>query len=999
MNPALLATRLRLLLSSNAPPSDAAMDAAQQWSDLLQSARQRLDTAADWARRGLRTEALEHASAAPSLFALAETMRDPSLSGWPRYCERHRLPVPSELPSSQLELLGECHLQLEPMREALARWRKLNIGRAPATQRLDQFRVLRSLDPANPIWTSDAPAIERAALEEAVAACERGLALWQIDRVQAVVAWIEQGEWLDAPSGPTVAALRARITELSGRSALERARAVVDRLHQEYMAESLDAAQAHLGEWEALRTFLADAGVELPAELTASVQPVLEWIRERHEAAQRAVDQRTSIAELEARIESPTASMASLQSLLARVVSGPEPAPRSVIAAATRRIEALQRSRRLRVALVLAVVLAIVVVLAVATKSMLDRHAHRLEGERLLAAVQQWIDRGDPESADEVLRERRESDPRLAEHPAFDEASLRVAAARAAIAQRDAEFEARLAAAGDPAAPAASAASVEGLPELARTSDQRARLDAWTSTRQQAAADRQREIDAAFVATLAAIEGDVDRDLVAEDIEVHLLDQLVRRLDELDAVPGVSPAVRTRVRPLRVRLDTVRRTLDERSALDARRLAEQAALGQLPALARQPDAYAKALLRFADDFPDAPAAEGFRDAAIDLPAWRGAAAWPEVRATALRHLAKATDAERAEVRQRLRSFVEAHPLAAEVSAARRALGVFGDQDDWQRWLIGVLDGSPLMSLRSVELRNGERYYYESASAPQPTPDGQRVYRIVRSLQDPAKGLFDAEYLRLDPKQIVRDGDSPQRVLAQALRPGLRAGEPKGLDGALAMIRRWRDATDVDPVLRAEIIAGLLQQVRASAPPLAPLIDEAERRLAAFDLEHLSWLDPRHAEAREIGKQIEVALPGAIEPDRWAESWRREIADVGRLLAPMRQVIGLVLLEGDSATLLANAPPTAGLLQALVVDGGVARYIDAGVVDASLEARFDAKALPMLHSGTPIFQERAAGSIAAPPGAPESPIDRGGAGAPGRTGRGGEPAAPGGAGRP
>ena len=287
-------------------------------------------------------------------------------------------------------------------------------------------------------------------------------------------------------------------------------------------------------------------------------------------------------------------------------------------------------------------------------------------------------------------------------------------------------------------------------------------------------------------------------------------------------------------------------------------------------------------------------------------------------------------------------------------AARKALDHLESQNEWRRWLSNTLDGSPIFGLQCVTLRNGDRYYYEVASTPQPTNDGQRVYRVVRRLSDPARGVFDGEYLRLDPKQIVSDTESPQRRLAQSLRGELRGNGLDGVAGALAVIKQWRDATTVDPILRADVLLGMLQQLSRAAPVLAPALAEAERRLAAFEPESQMWLDPRSSDARERAREIDAALPRVIEVDRWTTVWKESMLEAERLLGERLEPAGLLLRDGERSTVVPSQPLDPGPLVAVIMKGTSAQLVVVGSVDAARLPSLDAAA-DALPSGTPLFR--------------------------------------------
>lgn len=991
MNASMLAARLRALMAERGPLPAEAAEMARQWALLLADALDRLERAVSWAAKGLRSEAIALVRMAPSVYETAMLSWDPTLAGWDDFCRRHRLERPPVLLRDTLDRLNECTLQLEPIQTALARWRKLNIGRAPATERLDQMRTLRALDPDNPIWIDDAPSLERAALDEVTGACERALALWELDRVSNAIRWLESGRWLHAPASAAATALRARVRDLSGRSALERAKGVVARLHAEYMAESIDAAQERLAEWEALRAFLAESGVDLPADLIDSVRPVVEWIRERQEASQRLLEHRTRESELRALVESPAATLGALESLLATLDTGPSPIDARLRAAAKRRIGDLRRIRTVRRVLLTAACLLAAAVLLLSALWIVDRHQQRVREEQFLASVDAAVARDDLESIDAMIDRALAEEPRLGEGGAPVEARRRLANAFAERLRNDATFERGLAEAGDPADPSASDSAVAALDALARTAEQRARLDEWRHAHRRAEAARQQARDLAFVDALAEIEGGLAELAAAASIgvgnsaeaeaqeearadarnpdskttrlraETESLERLRLRLDALEASPGISPPALARAKPVRLRLETMAQARSQALALERARAEEALEIESILRRLHDPHDLAAHLRRFGEGRPESVHAQGFLDAALDEPAWRAIQAWPSARSVIRAPIAALDEPQRVEARRALRAYAESHPRSIHAEAARKALPYLEPAGDWRRWFASVLDASPLFTLRSLQLQNGDRYYYEETSLPQSLSDGQRVYRVVTRLRDPAKRAFDSEHLRIERHRIRFDGDSPQRDLARTIRASLRAGELDGVEGLLLTIQLIRDSGSVDAVLRAHLIAGLLERLAHAAPPLAPLTALAVRRLAEQQLDRIEWLDPRSLETLDRSREIDAMLPRLIETQRWTEAWRTGARSADLALAATLEPVGLLLLvdgEGGREARFAGKPVEGDLVVVRAADAnGVDRWRVVGRVHADGSVTLDHALTKSIPSGTPLFQWR------------------------------------------
>lgn len=959
-----LAGRIRAALAGQQGPTPATQELARQWAELVQDAVERLDRAVSFSRKGLRTEAVAEAMAAPSVYETAALAAGEALSGWRDWCRRHHLPMPLLIDPALVAEMTECHAQLEPLRELLGRWRKLNVGRAGAPERLELLRQLRRQDPGNPTWEADLPALEHAAIADALAEFERCVALWDLERLWRLIRWMEQGPWSAAPGAAEAARLRERVVALSGRSAAERAAEVARRLHEEYMAESVDAATEQLREWEILQRFLADADVQLPPELLASVEPVLEWLRERQEASQRRIEHRTRVQELEALVEAPQVRLQELEGLASQVAAGPEPCPPALQGAVDRRIAELRRRRMALRALIVAACVAVIAGLAGAATWAVRRHERQARTEALLASVDASIRLGDLDGAQRTV-DTAATDP--ATHPESVAAvRTRLAEARADAVKRDAAFAAALAALGDATAETAESVGAERLESvraLGRTAELRNQLSEWQRAAGDAAEERQRARDAAFTQELEAIDGRLATAAAAGDAEAAAtLDEVQRMLRALEARERITPVVMARTRPIRFRADSLAAAIEDRRHLARQQAAEEADLARLPALAADADALATALVQFGRRHPASVHAAGFTKASMAAPAWRGALAWPAAADRLSSTLAGLDESGRDAARRRLQEHLDQFPASPYAASAARALGFVQRQGEWRAWLDSVLESAPQLRLSSVLLRNGQRFYYDERRPPQPGSDGVRVYQVVTGIKDPAKGEFLTEFLRVDPRQVVEDGESPQRVMARDLRSFLRQAPQDGVESAWEVLRRLRDAERVDAALRADLIASLLERLAPAVPPLQPEIAAARARLSGMKIEEIPWMDGRSLEARQRVQEISAALPRVVEAETWRNQWRTRAAQAATLLGQSLAPAGILLVDSNGPSVrLSGAARDGDLVCVEPAAQGGATEVVIGSMSADGSIRVDAQRAASLPSGTPVFRRAVTGS--------------------------------------
>lgn len=213
------------------------------------------------------------------------------LHGW--LLERGQAP-PAPVNLEAAELFAAVAEESEPLRDDLARLRRLELERAPLPERLSLIRRLRAADPASPVWIEMLAAHEDLRLRELRLALPRLLAAGDVDGLAELAGELADPAWQQPPPAD-LAPLAAGATEARQLAAMaaeaESIAAEVTRLMAGAGPSSpreIDAAAARQTRLTELR-----AGAEELVEILADHPRMLELVRTRglDAAVSRAADE------------------------------------------------------------------------------------------------------------------------------------------------------------------------------------------------------------------------------------------------------------------------------------------------------------------------------------------------------------------------------------------------------------------------------------------------------------------------------------------------------------------------------------------------------------------------------------------------------------------------------------------------------------------------------------------------------------------------------------
>lgn len=874
------------------PASELAL--AQEVVRVCADTRERLVRAIDLMRQGLRGEAMVIIDVRPTLTEIAAALSDPVMQRWRKRCAERGLPIPQPIDAELVHELSEGVAEAEDPRvdQLMRRLRYQNLAHAPSYERLRTMWALRRIDPGS-MRDEDVRIFEQAGLKELMDRLRKSVEADDLADACAVREELRRQEWSDRDIDARRAAAEEQCSALEARHAARRGGLALDELEACVMRGDGAAARDALDQYEAIVMEVHALGGAVPGELGSRAAPLAQWVAERESAEAQDRAGRDAVSRLEALALSPRATPLDLERALLECDSAGLAVSDAMRESVERRIVSERRRRaRVRAAIVMSAVLGIAGVAAAAGwwAVQLQRES---EIAALVAASERARERGELDSAERSLKEAADASPWMRGDPSIADALERIAADRAAIAQRDAEFERALEAAGDPKSDAARAESGDAAARAARTPEQALRAEQWITSHRADRARRQQATDSAFmgeVARLSVQVGEIEAAGGTRDAELAAVATEVERLSR-DTSPG--PDARQSLRQLASRIGSLQEMIARERALRASRDTEERAVAML--IERAPESYGAALKEFIRNHPESARLPDFKTAALRESSWGDVTGLAELGARIARAIDSGDAAERTRTIETIDRAIEASPASPWMPGLRSVRELCMPQDRWAQLLEDLVTLNPVTRLRMVELKDGTRYYYdESAKAPVEAAGGKRVYTMMVSPDGRTQAVS------LDVAAIAFDGPSPQAAVCETLRPMVRGARANiSVSALLSAIERIRGSSAMDPVLQAMLLERIMEEGASGAPHLAAAMGGAIDALRKLQLGAVEWIVPGKPSARPESREASEVIRKAVDVAAWQKRHERRIAEVRKWLSETRiQPVGM--LDRDEA---------------------------------------------------------------------------------------------------
>jgi hypothetical protein len=963
---------------------------AQRVCDESVDLRKRIDRAVSYARDGLRLEACAEAEAEPSVFEMAQAFDAEHMRNWRAWCSKQRLPVPDQVSQESLGEVEEAIQQTAPLRNKLAKLRRLVLSDADAWDRLEVLRILIARDPDNPAWQQDRDAMEPVAAKELVQRAESRSSKGDLEAAEGCVARLEDGKWAWGGIARAAAQARAALHRAAASRLAVEARELVTRLNAEWSAQDEAGVRGTLERWDAMSARMESCGGTMPAEPSSRVALAREWLdgRDAEQGALREHDD--AVEALRRLLDDPSSAPAALRAAVRAAEGTVGGVPDELRAGADRALAEHDRRARVRRMSVAAVAAVALLALAVGAVLLSVRSQRERRAEDAIAAIAADLASGRLADA-EAKSGAAEADAELSRHPGVAAAVADVRTAREQETRRADRVREQIA--------QLRKFKPESIVERAPSVLEDCRTDAEGQEVGRIVEAAKRELaeqrDRRTKEGLAAVE-EVKREVEAAPTAGTAqfaewegrLATIEQRHDGLFQVQDAARAVRVAIDARRSSADAQAVGLQRSQSLDA-----------LGSAAGSAESLVAALKRFAASHPDAPEVKDIERALESARGWSALAEWAAERDRPTAELAAAPQPRRAAAAAAAERHLSAHPQGPYAADCAAILPLLDKAPEWRRaYLPQKLDGDD-WKLYALRFRDGTRWYLTANPASVVwSADGGSSSKSVLIVKghakappppreepstEPFRAAFESDK---EMRQVRRDqlvdrgeGPSPERELAERLRKRLEElerfdDEPNDVSSFLDTVGAIA-SSDMDPINKALVLKGLIAAAAEEMPqPVRDDVSSAIRPIEKLGIDgapgspsFVEWLDPDDPKAREKRKESKAALERIIKVPAWKDAYAKAIGGIASRLAVAYEPAG-VLVPGQGGVRFAPGPgkPPAVDVPLLALDatkaGERATMVQVGVLRKAGDAAL-APAASGFPVGTLLFRAVPAGGKA------------------------------------
>lgn len=614
-------------------PSTNEHDLAEQFAELCQSFNARLTKCEDLLEKGLRSEAVQEALAAPSLFQLRELLETPEIRKWRNICLDFGMTPPPELNFETIDRLREECSTEQLLQPLLRKFRRL-VHEGTPEKRMQVLRQLRVHDPENPVWVENLEPLERHQLQNIEKQADTALGNDDVETLREIYEDLTDPRRLIAPPEELMEKIDSRLRQQREAEAASEGRELAAKLKEALTAKDFDRLDSLISQWRRLERF---ADFHPSEEMSIAANQAIQWYT--RESQRRETDQRfqAALEKLQTTLNRPDIDCQALEQAWDHAQSFDRPVAAALQDSVPERIAELrtqeQRQRRIRQVLATAATLAVATALGIAgwfgwRALQIKRHSERLQA--------MWTNEqsGDIKN---YLERLQANNPALYKAPQIQQYRTKLTKYQQAEAERKAELESlmeqlqKLKSAGYAVSSNRIRNILRQAEKLAANPDEKRRITAWEQDwqiykeRLQTQRNNQfKELKAELRKILANLN------TRGETMPSSAVEQQLQRGTELvakgsDLVSRVPESTRQGWQPLVEELNNWRTRLAKRQErLETTKRERRAFLSSLPDNLQSLDHYKETVSAFLDKYPDVAEAEDFQRVLRQMPAYRDA---------------------------------------------------------------------------------------------------------------------------------------------------------------------------------------------------------------------------------------------------------------------------------------------------------------------------------------------------------------------------------------
>ena len=857
--------------------NDRLVQLATIYAEECSTINKRLAVCGQLLAQGLRSEAIQQAEADPDALELVAALDFPERNQWEGLVDLYGLPRPPELLLSIAGEINKAYAEENPLRDLLKQHRRLALMRAPLAKRTAVLEEIATRDTTNPVWQIDLASYQKVRLEEIKEEAKNAAKSANRAAIAALQNEVMNGLWVDPPPAALVIGLEQSHQTLTRNEARAELPNLEIALQNAVVQSDVDKARKLSKQWQAT---IQRAGLAATDPISVRIAPTLQWVDRQN---QRDAEQQEFESDL-VRLEEALAEAApidDIMNLAAQVMGHDREVPADLVERYEARLEHEEKRKQLvrygsygAVAACLALIISWVMYSSwySGRSKVAEQHARQ---------IAEALEVRDIEAAQTLLMQIKDNDPGLLNFSSLDRAWSLLDLAQKDEAKRVHELESIMTEIEQGLTLPRVVGDLSKARTLARTGEERATLNALDQRRQKQLAKEQADSDAVLLTQVDVLAKGLDAiDLTLKGSnpsnasrELSSLAEQARGLS--DRLAEAGPFMKAKGDETLRRLAIVQQAATK---AEERQLAQTALDEAVKALPLQVENYANVLQRYRLTLSVGSLLTEADHTSNEKSAWLSALAECRLQAAWTK------------VDRRNLSPNEAKKRIADLKDASKDLDACPDRElfaTYQTLLKAVAARLESGGIPQLERIASDPLICKVSLVSLLTKPGKRYYTVDTIDK---KTAFFHYYIDFMPehneKKPAKLNDfekcdlAPQVEFAKVLNadlPGLKDGTVSWEATILKLLEMIRGNTEIDPILRLDLIDVLMQVGSNGSPPLNEALEGHRQVRSTLKTKRgLRWMNPEDATSYLERPKIEEGLKRIPEFARLAEAVAEDV---------------------------------------------------------------------------------------------------------------------------
>ena len=286
--------------------SDSVEPLATAYAAEVGQVNDRLAACVNLLRKGLRSEAIQQASIRPNLIEWCAILDFAEIEAWYEILKFFQLERPRTLNREAVRLLQEALIEEQSLDDLLRHHRRMALGKAPLSGRLQVLRRIAQVDSTNPVWTEDVKLWEKARLRQIPLELEAVAKSSDATACRVLVKEVSSNAWRIQPPRELVQEVNAVANELQFASQNAELRVIGAAMSDAFCASDEAKCREQQLLWSALIASMKKPPKQDVLELA---EPAILWLEQQDFAKTEEENRLQAVAELEVAIDRSESSM------------------------------------------------------------------------------------------------------------------------------------------------------------------------------------------------------------------------------------------------------------------------------------------------------------------------------------------------------------------------------------------------------------------------------------------------------------------------------------------------------------------------------------------------------------------------------------------------------------------------------------------------------------------------------------------------------------------